>query len=123
MSRPCRASGIERIGLTGDRDHGGKQFIHGGDLLFAGATAHISADGLSGDVLRGATQPTGQHRAIHELGGVFRECGEHALGHVLSEVRIANHAQRGGIDEIHLAAHQLGECRFGAVFSVGAQQL
>jgi hypothetical protein len=62
-------------------------------------------------------------RAIHELGGVFRECDEHALGHVLSEVRIANHAQRGGIDEIHVTAHQLGKGRFGAVFSVGAQQL
>ena len=68
-------------------------------------------------------QPAGQHRAIRELGGVFREGDEHALGHVLSEVRIANHAQRRGIDEIQMAAQQFGERRFGAVFSVGAQQL
>ncbi len=42
---------------------------------------------------------------------------------LFSEVRITNHPQRGGMDEIHVAAHQLGERRFGAVFSVGAQQL
>lgn len=86
-------------------------------------TAHIGADGLRGDVLRRAIQPTGQHRAIHELAGVFRKGDEHALGYVFREMRIANHAQRGGMDEIHIAAHQLGERRFGAVFSVGEQQL
>ena len=62
-------------------------------------------------------------RAIHELGGVLRECDEHTLGHVLGEVRSANHAQHGGIDEIHAAADQLGERRFGAAFSAGAQRL
>jgi len=60
----------------------------GGSLLFAGATAHICADGLRGDVLRAAMQPTGQHRAIHELSGAFREGDEHPLGYVFSEVRI-----------------------------------
>ena len=102
---------------------GGKQFVHDGSCLFAGTAAHVSADGLRGDVLRGAMQPTGQYRAIRELGGVFREGDEHTLGHVLSEVRIAHHAQRGRIDEIHVAAHQFSERRFRAVFSVGAQQL
>src|SRR5205823_3420861 len=29
----------------------GKQLVHSGGLLFAGATAHIGADGLRGDVL------------------------------------------------------------------------
>jgi hypothetical protein len=38
---------------------GGKQFIHGGGILFAGATPHIGADGLRGNVLRGAMQPAG----------------------------------------------------------------
>jgi len=99
------------------------QFVHGGGLLFPGAAPHVGADGLRGDVLRGAMQPTGEHRAIRELGGVLREREEHALRHIFSEMRIANHAQRGGIDEIHVAAHQLGKRRFGAAFSVSAQQL
>ena len=99
------------------------QFVHGGGLLFAGAAAHVGADGLRGDVLRGAMQPTGQHRTIRELGEVFRERDEHALSYIFREVRITNHPQRGGIDEIHMAAHQLGERWFGAVFRVGAQQL
>ncbi|MEI2725816.1 MAG: hypothetical protein V9H26_20565 [Verrucomicrobiota bacterium] len=102
---------------------GGEQFVHGGDLLFANPAAHIGADGLRGDVLRGAMQPTGQHRAIHELGGAAGEREEHALGHILCEVRVTNHAQRGGMDEIHMPTHQFGERRIGALLRVGAQQL
>lgn len=57
------------------------------------------------------------------LSSLIRERDEYALGYVFSKMRIANHAERGRIDEIHMAAHQNGERRFGAVFSVGAQQL
>ena len=117
--------GVEMRGdvFPDDVRFGGKQIIHDGGLLFASAAPHVGADGLRGDVLRGAMQPTGQHRTIRELGEVFRERDEHALSYIFREVRITNHPQRGGIDEIHMAAHQLGERWFGAVFRVGAQQL
>jgi hypothetical protein len=62
-------------------------------------------------------------QTIHELDGVFRKCEEYALGYIFREVRIANHAQRGGIDEVNVPAHQFGKRRFRAPFSVGAQQL
>ena len=66
-------------------------------------------------------QPAGQYPAICELGGILRERSKRALGDILGEVRIANHAQRGGIHEIHVPAHEFGEGCFRAAFSVGAQ--
>jgi hypothetical protein len=39
------------------------------------------------------------------------------------QMLFVNHAQCGGIDEIHMAAHQFSERRLGAALSVGAQQL
>src|SRR5205823_10550795 len=38
---------------------GGEQFVHGGSLLFAGATAHIAADSFGREVLCGAMEPAG----------------------------------------------------------------
>jgi hypothetical protein len=46
-----------------------------------------------------------------ELPGVLRQRHKHALGHVFGLVRIANHPQRRGIDEVNMTAHQLGERR------------
>ena len=53
--------GIEMRGdvLPARVGFGGKQFIHGGGLLFAGTTAHIGADGVRREVLRSAMQPAG----------------------------------------------------------------
>ncbi len=101
----------------------GNQFIHGGSLLFTGATAHIGANGLRGNVPGGAMQPTRQHRTICELNGLFGERDKYALRHVFRQMRVTNHPQRGGINEIHMAAHQFGKRRFGAMFGVGAEQL
>ena len=83
----------------------GKQFVHGDGFLFAGAAALNGADGLGGNILCGAMQPAGQYPAICESSGILRERNKHALGDILGEVRIANHPQRGGINEIHVAAH------------------
>ena len=68
-------------------------------------------------------QPAGHYPAICELSGILRERNKHALGDILGEMGIANHAQRGGINEIHVAAHQFGKGRFRAFFGVSAQQL
>ena len=66
-------------------------------------------------------QPAGQYPAIYELGGILRERNKHALGDILGEMGIANHAQRDGINEIHVAAHQFGEGRLRAGFGIDAQ--
>src|SRR6185436_1661286 len=92
-------------------------------LLFAGATAHVGADGLGGDILRRAMQPPGQDSAFSELRPASRQCRKRALRHVFSQMRIANHAQRCGVDEIHVPAHQFGERGFRVAFGVLAQKL
>ena len=102
---------------------GGKQFVHGGGLLFAGAAAHIGADGFGREVLRRAMQPAGQDGAVRELPGILRQRHKHTLRHVLGQVRIANHAQRGGIDEVNVPAHQFGKRRFRPAPGVIAQEL
>ena len=102
---------------------GGEQIIHDGSLLFADPAADVGADGLRRDVLRGAMQPAGQHRAVGELTRVFRESDEDTLRHVLGEVRITHHAQRGRIDEIDVAPHEFREGGLGPPFGVLSQKL
>jgi hypothetical protein len=53
----------------------------------------------------------------------MRQGHKHPLGHIFSEVRIANHPQRGGMDEIHMAAHQFGKRRFRMASGVSPQEL
>jgi hypothetical protein len=65
---------------------GGEQFVHGSGLLFSMAAAHVGPDGLRGNVLCGAMQPAGKHRAVSELPGIFCEGDEYALGHILGEM-------------------------------------
>jgi hypothetical protein len=109
--------------LPGDIGFGSEQFIHGNGPLFASAATHIGANGLRGDILRSAMQPTGQDRTIRELRCAFCQRDEGGLAHVLGKVRIADHAPRGGVNEIHVPPDQFGERRFGMVFRVGLQQL
>jgi len=73
--------------------------------------------------LRGAMQPTGEHRMICELAGAFGESNKDPLGHIFGEVWITHHSLRGGIDEIHVATHEFGERRFGTAFRVGLKEL
>jgi len=54
------------------------------------------------EILCRAVQPTGQDGVMDELPGVLRQRHKHPLGHVVRELRIANHPQRGGIDEVHV---------------------
>ncbi len=53
------------------------------------------------------------------MNGSFR----HTLGHVFGLVRIANHPQRGGIDEVNVTPHQLGKRRFRMASGVIPQEL
>ena len=102
---------------------GGKQFIHGGGLLFAGAAAHIGADGVGGEVLRRAMQPAGQDGPVGQLPGILRQGHKHALRHVLGEMRVADHPQGGGINEVNVPAHQFGKRRLRPPLGIIAQKL
>jgi hypothetical protein len=104
-----------------DFGFGGKQFVHGGGLLFAGATPHIGADDVGGEVLRRAVQPAGEDRTIHELPRILCESHKHTLSHVLGQVRIANHAQGSGIDKVNVPSHEFGKRRLRAALRVIAQ--
>jgi hypothetical protein len=117
--------GVELRGdlFPGGVGFAGKQFVHDGGLLFAGAAAFDAAHGLRRDVLGGPVQPAGNHGTMAELTGAFRKREEYALGHVLGQMRIAHHSQRRRIDKINMAAHQFGKGRFRAVFRVGSQQM
>ena len=100
-----------------------EQFIHDRGLLFTGATALDGAHRLDGDILCRAMQPTRQHRTLHQLGCVTCEGHENGLGHVLCQVRITDHSQRSGIDQIHVPPSQFGKGVFRALFQVSPQQL
>ena len=78
---------------------------------------------LGGEVLRRAMQPAGQDGPVRELPGIPRQGHEHTLRHVLGQVRIADHAHGGGIDQVNVPAHQFGKRRFGAALGVIAQKL
>ena len=101
----------------------GKQFIQGSGLLFAGAAAHGGADGLGGDVMRRAMQSPGQDGAFGELRRAPRQGHKRALRHILGQVRVANHAPRGGIDEVNVPPHQFSKRGLRPAFGVLAQKL
>ena len=60
---------------------------------------------------------------VRELPGILRQSHECNLRHVLGQVGVANHAQRGGIDEVNVSAHQFGKRHFRMVLGVIAQKL
>jgi hypothetical protein len=91
--------------------------------MFAGATAHIRADGVGREVLRCAMQPAGQEGAVRKLLNVPQQHYERRVRHVLGEVRIANHPQRGGINRVNVPPHEFGECPLRPASGVIAQKL
>ena len=58
-----------------------------------------------------------------ENGGILRQGGKGALGDVFRQMRVAETAQRGGIDEIKVAADEFREGGIRAVVRVFLQQL
>jgi hypothetical protein len=45
------------------------------------------------------------------------------LRHVLREMRISNHAQRGGVNQVHVSADELRESGFGSASGEIGQEL
>jgi hypothetical protein len=58
---------------------------------------------------RGAVQPPGQDRAVDQMACVLRQGDENALGHILGQLRFPHHPERGGVNQVRAAPHQLGE--------------
>ena len=46
---------------------------------------------------------------IREFPGLLSQSHKHALSHVLGQLRVAPHPQRGGIDKIDVPSHEFGE--------------
>ena len=60
---------------------------------------------------------------VHELWCVIGQRHKRALSHISGQMRVANHPQRGGIDEVNVPLHEFGERRIGSAFGVILQQL
>jgi hypothetical protein len=50
---------------------------------------------------------------VGEPGGVLGEGHKDALGDILGQMRVADHAQGGGIDQVDVPLHEFRERRFG----------
>jgi hypothetical protein len=68
-------------------------------------------------------QPTGQDGAVGEFSGILRQRCECALGNVFRQVRIADHPQGSGIDQVSIAANQFGKCCLGPASGIITQEL
>ncbi|MEK7675698.1 MAG: hypothetical protein AAB676_07685 [Verrucomicrobiota bacterium] len=68
-------------------------------------------------------QPAGQDGTIRELPRILRQGHKHPLRHVFGQMRVVNHPQGGGIDEINMPPHQFGKRRLRPEPGVIAQKL
>ena len=90
--------------------------------MFMRSAAHVRADGVGGEILGGAMKPASQHISSGQIPGIPGQNHEDGLRDILRRVLIANHASRGGIDEIDVSPLQLGKRRLRPVFGVRLEQ-
>ncbi len=102
---------------------GGVHGIHLGGDLFAQLAAGLAADDVNGGAAGDLIKPRGEDGIGRKAAGVAGEVGEDGLGDFLGELRGADLAERGGMDEIEVAADDLGEGVFGAVAGIAREQL
>ena len=96
--------------------------LHRSGLLFASAAADFGADNLGREVLRGAMKPTGEDWTFNKLAGLARQRDEDGLCDILGVMAVHDHADRHRIDEINVAADDLGERRLCIAFDVFSQK-
>ena len=58
-----------------------------------------------------------------EFWRLLRQRHKNRLGDILGGMRLAGHAERGGINQVNVPLHQFGKGGIGMVFRVIAQQL
>lgn len=99
--------------------------LHG--LLFAVAATEFGAAEIEGFVADTPVEPAHEGGVFRKLdgerAGLARQIGEELLGDIPGEVGRLHLAQRGGIDQIRVAADELGEGGFGAFGGIVAQEL
>jgi uncharacterized membrane protein len=116
--------GFVEVGL--DVGPSGVGRLHGGDFLgglFAGLAAGFAADEIDGGAAGDDVEPRGERLAGREIAGATGEVEEDGLGDVFGEVRWADLAARGGINEIEMAGDELGEGSLVAGAGVALEQV
>ena len=117
---------VDKFGWEGGEFVGGgivEEGVHGVGLLFALLPPAFGAHSVRHRETRGAVQPAGEMNDAVGLGALRGERGEHGLGDVGREGGVAAElAERGAVDEIHVAAHDLGKRLFGGVMRVALEE-
>jgi len=100
------------------------KFMHGVGLLLMSSPAPGGAHCLGRGKSGAGIEPSREHRPVFQQRRLARQIGEHALGHVISEVPVTPEAsQSRKIHQIDVAIHKFGERCFRAVVNESAQQL
>lgn len=98
--------------------------VHGNGGLLASLTATLGADGLRRGEAGVPIEPAAERGDVGRRASLAGQIGEDGLGDILDQVRVAAHQpQRGGIDQVDVALHQLTEGLLGAALGILAQQL
>jgi len=101
----------------------GKQFVHGSSLLFATHRRTLVRTVLLAIFCAvRCSQPDKMGRLV-SFPGILRQRCECALGNVFRQVRIADHPQGSGIDQVSIAANQFGKCCLGPASGIITQEL
>ena len=102
---------------------GGVHGIHLGGDLFAQLAAGFAADDINGGAAGDLIEPRGEDGVGREAVRVAGEVGEGGLGDFLGELRRADLPERGGMDEVEVAADEFGEGVLGVLAGVAREQL
>ena len=81
--------------------------------MSGGAPPDLGVDGLGREVLGGAMQPAGDHRAVFQGIRLPGERDEDTLGDVLSQVPVHDHAHGRRMHRVQVAADDLAERLLG----------
>jgi hypothetical protein len=93
--------------------------IHGGCLLFVAVAAGFTSDGARSDKASCAEEPAGQNGFAIEGRGLAGQNQKDRLGDVLGQVRVANLAQGGGVNQVEVPVDQFGKGFIGFLPSPG----
>ena len=105
---------------------GGGRSIHGVEFagdLFAGLAAGFATDDINRGAAGDLVKPGGENGVGREAVRLAGEVGEGGLGDFLGQLRGADLAQRGGKDQIEVAADNFGESILGVLPGISRKQL
>ena len=91
--------------------------------MFAELPAGFAADDINGGAAGDLVEPRGEDGVGREAVRLAGEVGEGGLGDFLGQLRGADLAERGGKDQVEVAADELGESIFAVLPRVALQQL